>query len=264
MDFKPAENVTEEYKISLFTNYAERLTGIIDDFWEMHILGAELFTILHESRSIGYFTVYDDEKLTSLFIENAYLYKAQDIFQRIISEYAVKTAFVATCDELFLSLCLDFHQAIEMQAYFFDGSVHQSRRAEYSRACFSEINPEELGAVNDETEGFFADAELTSRRCVIYRLTDNGETLGYGVVVPVKTRPIVWGCGMVTLPKHRCKGVGRSIQIHLADICRENGKTPISGCWYHNHLSKKTIESAGRYTKTRLLNVHFAEKANFA
>jgi hypothetical protein len=57
--------------------------------------------------------------------------------------------------------------------------------------------------------------------------------------------------------KNRCKGVGRSIQMHLADITRENGYIPISGCWYYNHNSKKTIESAGRYSKTRLLNVTF-------
>jgi hypothetical protein len=30
-----------------------------------------------------------------------------------------------------------------------------------------------------------------------------------------------------------------------------------SGCWYYNHNSRKTIESAGRYSRTRLLNVTF-------
>lgn len=62
---------------------------------------------------------------------------------------------------------------------------------------------------------------------------------------------------MITIEEKRRKGVGRSIQLHLGDICIERGGIPISGCWYFNHLSKKTITSAGRYTKTRLLNISF-------
>jgi len=62
---------------------------------------------------------------------------------------------------------------------------------------------------------------------------------------------------MITLEAKRQNGAGRSILIHLADICKENGFIPISGCYYYNHLSKKTIESAGKYSKTRLLNVSF-------
>lgn len=52
-------------------------------------------------------------------------------------------------------------------------------------------------------------------------------------------------------------GVGKNIQLLLANICRENNKTAVSGCWYYNTLSKKTIESSGRYTKARLLKVTF-------
>ena len=62
---------------------------------------------------------------------------------------------------------------------------------------------------------------------------------------------------MITRSDMLRRGIGRSIQLHLADICREHGCTPISGCWYKNHLSRKTIESAGRAMSSLLINVGF-------
>lgn len=47
--------------------------------------------------------------------------------------------------------------------------------------------------------------------------------------------------------------------IHLADICREKGITPNCGCWYYNHNSKATLESAGLVAQTRYLNVFFKD-----
>jgi len=248
-------------KISIIAGYSEHLTGVTDDFWEGHIVDAHFFSIQSDENSIGYFSIYGGSKITAFYMEAKYLYMAQEAFKRILDEFSIETAFVATCDELFLSLCLDFHKSIELQAYFFDGSIcHDVKSPEYDRAGLSEIRPEEIDAVNQQTDGFFSNTtreQLENRECVIYRMTNNNDVLGYGVIVPDKTRPQLWACGMIVLTAYRQKGIGRSIQIHLGDICRENGKIPISGCWYYNHLSKKTIESAGRYTKTRLLNVKF-------
>jgi hypothetical protein len=52
-------------------------------------------------------------------------------------------------------------------------------------------------------------------------------------------------------------GIGRSIIIHLRNICIEKGLTPMAGCWYYNHNSKNTLESTGFITKTRLLRIDF-------
>ena len=55
----------------------------------------------------------------------------------------------------------------------------------------------------------------------------------------------------------RRRGVGRSVQLHLGDICRERGQRPLSGCWWKNEASRRTIESAGRYTTTTLVDITF-------
>ncbi len=65
------------------------------------------------------------------------------------------------------------------------------------------------------------------------------------------------GTGMFTNPKYRQQGVGRSIILHLKEICNEKGIIPLPGCWYYNHESKKTLESAGYISRTRLLRIEF-------
>lgn len=219
--------------LSLFRKYQTTLNGVCDEFWEAHILGAD-----------------------------EYLNLAQAIFQRILEEYSIQTAFVATCDELFLSLCLDFHKSVEMQAYFFDGSVPRPvTPPEFGKACLCPVSSGELSEVKKVSGDFFdevSEDDLLQKRTILYRLSENGETLGFGIVVPGGLLTQYASIGMITLEAHRRRGVGRSILLHLADLCRENGFLPIAGCWYGNRNSKRTLESAGLNSKTRLLNVFFS------
>lgn len=245
----------------LFREYRKTLSGVCDDFWEDHILGADLFLIKIDGHALGCFAVYQQTKLTQFFVSDEYCNLAQPVFQQILVEYAIQTAFVATCDELFLSLCLDFHRNVELQAYFFDGSVpHEVRPPEFGRSCLLPISPGELAEVKGATGDFFDDVtedDLLLRKTMLYRLHEYGKTLGFGIVVPGRLLPQYASDGMITLEPYRRRGVGRSIQLHLADLCRENGLIPISGCWYRNENSKRTLESAGLYSSTRLLNVQF-------
>ena len=65
------------------------------------------------------------------------------------------------------------------------------------------------------------------------------------------------GTGMFSKEDKRRNGVGRSIIIHLKSICHEMGVTPVPGCWYYNINSKKTLESAGYISKSKLLRFTF-------
>lgn len=241
--------------------YIDSLTNIVDDFWESHIINSDFFAIIYDEETIGCFSIYNNNRITMFSIKERYIKHAQDFFKRILSELEIKKAYVTTCDELFLSLCLDFHVAIELQAYFFNFITDDCiEPPKYSRDCIVEIDSNELDKVNRNTDDFFDfinKSDLINNTCKIYKLIDHNIELGYGVLFSNKLIKEYWACGMVTIEEHRRKGVGRSIQIHLADICRELGGKPVAGCWYGNVGSKSTIESAGRYTKTRLLNVSF-------
>lgn len=249
----------------LFYEYLQTLTDVTDDFWEGDIIEADIYEIQKDESAIGFFSIANDKKLTSFYIYYDYLDKAQGIFKQILADYKIQTAFVTTCDKLFLNLCFDFHKKIEMQAYFFDGTKKiQVREPEYKREFISEIKPEEITELNSKTENFFGiespEAYIKSGQ-KIFRLAENDEDLGYGVIFRKRLSPEYYDCGMVTLPEHRQKGVGRSLQIHMADIIRENGGIPVAGCLYNNINSKRTIESAGRFSNVRLLNVWFVEKS---
>ena len=45
--------------------------------------------------------------------------------------------------------------------------------------------------------------------------------------------------------------------VPLKQISSEKGCQVLSGCWYYNHNSKKSMESAGAYSKTRLIRFYF-------
>ncbi len=264
MDYKLVKSQRSEIS-PLMDEYLETLNCVGDDFWEYHIRMAEFYRIESGGGNIGYFGIFRQEQLlTQFYIRKEYWNLAQSIFGEIIEGYDADAAYVLTGDELFLSLCMDHHVRIEKQAYMFDGTIkNEVRPPEYPRSSLFRVKTEELEEVLDKTGDFFqpiSKTQLETGEYMLYKLCEEKEILGYGIIVPNVLLTRYWPCGMITLDKNRRKGIGRSIQLHLADICRENGAIPISGCWYYNHLSKKTIESAGRYTKTRILKVIFREK----
>lgn len=249
-------------KLELLSQYAQRLTGITDDFWEQHILSAQVHRILADGASVGWLTIYDGELATAMELSPEHRTHAREILERAISELGVSSAFAPTCDEGWLTACLDMARTVEPQACLFDGTTALPVRApEYPRACMRRIAPEEFDEVQRASGGFFTgDAtcqSLAAGEQYIYALEQAGEALGWGIIVPLRSRPQYWACGMITRSDMLRRGIGRSIQLHLADICREHGRTPISGCWYKNHLSRKTIESAGRAMSSLLIKVEF-------
>jgi hypothetical protein len=252
---------TMEVQKPFLAEYLDTLTSVVDDYWEEHVMKADFYQILLDQKAIGCFAIYHKEKITMFYLRPEYYKLAQPVFKQILEDYGIKTAYVTTGDQLFLSLCLDYHSKIELQAYYFDGTDRREvRPAEYPRSSLLQVEPSELEEVLERTGDFFqpiSKVQLESKEILLYKLCDQGEVLGYGIIVPDKLATKYWACGMITLEEKRRNGVGRSMQLHLGEICRENGFIPISGCWYYNHLSKKTIESAGRFTKTRLLNVIF-------
>lgn len=249
-------------KLELLSQYAQRLTGVTDDFWEQHILDAPMHRILADGVPAGWLTVYDGELATAMELAPEHRTHAREILARAISGLGVSSAFSPTCDEGWLTACLDIARTVEPQAYLFDGTTALPVRApEYPRSCMRRIAPEEFAEVQRASGGFFTgDAtcqSLAAGEQYIYALDQAGEALGWGIIVPLRSRPQYWACGMVTRADMLRRGIGRSIQLHLADICREQGRIPISGCWHKNHLSRKTIESAGRAMSSMLIKVEF-------
>ncbi len=253
---------TREGCDDLFQAYLATLSGVYDNFLEDHILDSDCHRIQDGDRTIGLLAVHGNTMLTVFHIGLADLRLAQPAFNAALATFGLSCAFVPTCDELFLSLAMDRHVRIEKQAYFFLDSGRTMRAPEYGRASLLPVPREQWDEVNARTENFFDEVLAPKVRdghvpYEIYELRSDDGILGYGLREGTRIFTGFDCIGMYVMPAHREKGVGRSIILHLKDICREAGQGALPGCWYYNHNSKRTLESAGFVTKTRLLKVFF-------
>ena len=248
------KKTTFENMHSLFDEYIQTISGINDDFWEEHILGSQIYCVQSDGCIIGITGIHNNENLTFFYIPNSRMRLAQQAFSVVLNTLKPKYAFVATNDELFLSLCMDNHVKVDKQAYFFKVGDVAVRPAEFGRELLTLAKPEDAKDILD-TENVAENIQLEK----YYVMRKNGMFLGQGFFNHNQLTSNTASIGMSVHPEHRQKGVGRSIILHLIDVCCEKGITPLCGCWYYNHNSKRTLESAGFITKTRLLKVWFVE-----
>lgn len=256
-EFKPSSFKESQ---ELFDNYFKALSGVYDNFLENHILQSELYCITIHNQSIGYFAIFNDTMLTQFYIEKVAMRFSKQIFQDVLERYKIKNAFVPTCDELFLSLSLDFHKKVDLQAYFFEDNkeyIDPIKAADYNKEQLREASIQDFQMIRELSEDFFDNLEESLKEGEIYILEQDDEVLGFGIIEKCYIFKEYLGIGMFTVAKHRQKGVGRTIIMHLKAICYEQGYTPLAGCWYYNYNSKITLESCGYSTKTRLLNIIF-------
>lgn len=242
-----------------FQQYRESLSSRYDTYLEEHILKSEIYAIYDEEIHSGYFGIFENRMLTQFYIPiNNFIY-AQSIFDNALRRFKIKEAYVPTCDQIFLSLCLDKQSKVNMQAYFFEESGRTVPPAKYPREMLKKAELDDLSDIKNIT-GDFTDNHIERIKAgQFYVLRGENKFLGLGII---EDNVIMKGCkaiGMFVNPEYRQKGVGRSIIIHLKDICHEIGIIPLPGCWYHNYNSKKTLESAGFVSKTRLLRIEFGD-----
>ncbi len=240
----------------LIQEYTQSLSSPFDSFLEEHILSSEFYAILDSAQAIGYFAIHDNQLLTQFYIQRPYLMYAQELFAQVIVSHGVKTLYVPTCDELFVSLALDADYPIGKQAYFFQDSglnVPENESLEgdeFAPATQDDRIPmqEMCGDFLDQYERRIANGELfTYRRGSVL--------LGVGVLEKSKMLHGLASIGMFTNEAYRRQGIGRNLILKLKSWCYNHRLEPVCGCWYYNEASKKTLESAGMVTKTRLLNL---------
>jgi GNAT superfamily N-acetyltransferase len=251
----------EENK-KIFQDYVDSLSNIYDEYLEDHILNSEIYSIYVDEVHCGCFGIFNKTMLTQFYIERKHLKLAQKIFDDILEKYEIKNAYVPTCDELLLSLCMDKHVKVNLQAYFFQESGAEVAPAKYPRECLKLATLEDLQEILDITGDFIDKHEERIKAQQLYILREGAEFLGLGIIVDNRIMKNCACTGMFTTEKHRQKGIGRSIIMHLKDICREKGMRPMAGCWYYNHNSKRTLESTGYVSYTRLLRIDFVENAD--
>lgn len=249
------QKIEKEKIDDLFQLYLTSLSGVFDEFLEDHILRSDFYIMSFDNKSMGYFAILGD-MLTQFFVKEEYIHLSQGSFKSILEAFKVKTAYIPTVDELFLSLGIEFQKKLEIQAYFFKETDREVEAAEFPKTMLRLANLSEVDMIKSLSGDFFDNLyQMVSDR-KIYILGDE-EIYGFGIMEGNRIHSEYKGIGMFTVEEHRRKGVGRSIILHLKDLCHTLGYQALPGCWFYNHNSKRTLESCGFVTKTRLLKLTF-------
>lgn len=258
MNFK-FELTTIEKISELMAEYIKTLSSPFDSFLEDHIIASDFYKIVKGSVDIGYFSIFEKNLLTQFHIEFKYLKYAQEVFGGILDKFSIEEAYVCTADELFLSCICDIeNKEIKNQAYFFqDNKENPELVKPYEGGVLRLAESEDIEIIKEISGDFFEDVPKQVEEKEIFIFTEGEEILGFGITEKGQVLQGYTSIGMFTSVAYRKKGIGKAIITKLKKLCYENGEIPICGCWYYNINSKKTLESCGFVTKTRLLKVKF-------
>lgn len=235
----------------------QKLSSPIDSFAEMHILKSNHYSILLNDESIGYCSIHDGKTITQFYITQDYRVYSQDVFTVAKRTEFVSEALIPTCDEFFLSLGIDNYSNINKQAYFFQFSNRKNINSTID-VHYRLANIGDLALIKEHSEDFFDDTlEQQIVDSEIYIGFEDSKTIAFGIFEKGRILQNYVSIGMYTIPEYRSKGVGKQTLDFLIQEGIKKDLKPIAGCWYYNHLSKKTLESVGMVSNTRYLRFIF-------
>ena len=247
-----------KYLQTVISAYYKDNNIIVDSFWETHVRESRFYKMDYNGTIAGYFAIHNETVLTLFNVLDNYRNVSQELFSIAKKYESVKEALIPTGDEFFISLAFDNYAKIEKQAYF---------------SIYTEKTPQKILNIELQLADIEKDMEILNL-CYeflkseikniengideeIYIARHGNEVIGFGVIEYQKVVDIYASIGMIVRDEYRQKGYGANILNALKNIVKAKDKIPISGCWYYNHNSKKTMESAGAYSKTRLLRFYF-------
>ena len=232
------------------------LPSAIDSFLEDHILASSHYRIVVADQTAGFTSIHKEHLITQFALDESYRSCGQPIFRQVRRLERVRSAFVPTCDELFLSHALDDYRQLAKQAYFFTAP----RETPGSTPGRYTMRPAELGdveLVREESGDFFENPGQHISAGELFVTLRGEDPVRFGLLVKSVLYDDVASIGMYTIERFRRAGVGTVMIRMLMDECRRRSLRAVAGCSYDNHRSKQTLERAGMFSATRLLKIDF-------
>jgi GNAT superfamily N-acetyltransferase len=234
---------------------------IIESDWEDHVLESRHYKMVCRGKTAGYFAIHKGSVIWLFNVFPPYANKAQELFGRAKKYENVTGAMVATGDEFLMSHCLDDFVRIEKQAYF-SAYTEKEISAEFQKEITLRLADIDRDLDILKLGGdFFGDiikqVKNGALHIEIYIAEAAKETIGFGIIDYGRIIKDITSIGMYVCEQHRQQGYAANILQHLKRISLNKGCRVFSGCWYYNHSSKKAMERAGAYSKTRLIRFYF-------
>jgi RimJ/RimL family protein N-acetyltransferase len=237
--------------------HAQTLSSPIDSFLEDHILTSNHYHIRLDQIIIGWTAIHQGSLMTQFGLFPQHKRYGQPAFQRARKLETVQAAFVPTCDEFFLAHALDDYRQLEKQAYFFQRDPQAPRYQAPFPLLHRQAQARDIPTIQSLSGTFFDKIDQRIQDGQLYLSHRDGECVGFGIIDRSVLLTGVASIGMYTVESFRGLGIGTAVITFLMDVCAQQGLQAIAGCWYYNHLSKKTLEKAGLFTQTRLLKVSY-------
>ena len=232
-----------------------------DSYCEDRLLECKHYKMTAGERLVGCFSIGESTTIRQFFVVPEFAELSQELFARVKKFENVSQAMVHSGDELFLSHCFDAFERLEKQAYLFEYSSREFPAAESVSLRLADLkNTEDLKII--ALSGDFFEEELENAKngidiAKIYVAEADGHVIGFGIIQYGVVITENASIGMFVCEEFRQRGYAGSILRGLRAILDAGGYRVISGCWYYNHNSKKSIQSAGGHSKSRLLHFYF-------
>ena len=250
--FIPAsfEEVAGEVRRHLAT-----LPTAIDSYLEDHILASQHYRIAVEGETAGFVAIHGESMITQFALAKRYRQMGQPLYAQLRRLAQVQAALVPTCDQFYLAHALDDYRQLAKQAYFFAAGAPPA--AVLEPWSLRPVTADDIAFIRQESGDFFEPVEGYFEAGELYVTLRAGEPVGFGLTDISALYPDVASIGMYTIERFRQQGVGAATLGLLRDECQRRGLRAVAGCWYYNHLSKRTLERAGMHAPTRLLKVAY-------
>jgi RimJ/RimL family protein N-acetyltransferase len=231
------------------------LPSAIDSFLEDHILESAHYQLFISNQEAGFASVHKGSLLTQFSLLPEFRKYGQAVFGQVKKLEEVQAAFVPTCDEFFLSHALDDYRQLNKQAYFFAASPELPDYP--SSYALRQAEESDIELIREGSGDFFGDIKMYVDKQKLFLTLLEKKCVAFGLMEKSVLLNGVASIGMFVAEDFRRKGAGTATIRLLIDECKKQNLRPIAGCWYYNHLSKKTLERAGMFTQTRLLKIEF-------
>lgn len=227
--------------------------GRIDAFLEEHILGSEALRIVVDGAPAGIAAIHGESLITCFAPEPRVLQHGQAMYHALRPTGQVAAAFVPTCDEVFLAHALDDMRELRKQAYFFALGLDVPPVADGWTPA--PATADDAAFIREVSGDFSEPVERRIETGELFLMLGSDERVGVGNMERSTLYDAVASIGMLAVEQSRRGGVGAATIGMLVRGCQRRGITPIAGCWYYNHRSKRTLERAGLVATTRLLRI---------
>jgi len=263
IDFSPVEWAEIRPEVE---RHLAALPAAIDSFLEAYVLASRHYRALVGAGTdwvpAGFAAIHDGQLITQFALDDAFKRHGQAAFRRLRALESAQATLVPTSDEFWLTHALDEHRQLTKQAYFFATPAElapppTSGSPAPPGLAWRPAEPRDSELIASESADFFNPIAGRLESGGLFVAESGGRCAGFGLLERSAIYPDVASIGMFTAESARRQGVGAATIGFLIGECRRRGLRPISGCWYYNHRSRRTLQRAGMYPASRLLRIEF-------